>query len=138
MITRNDYNRKLYNGDIGVVFPDAEANGEMRVFFEDTTGEIRKFSPSRLPTHETVFAITIHKSQSSEFCAVLLILPGDDVPILRRELIYTGLTRAPTDDDDHDHLVPLQLWELKDPWRRESYWIVHKGNDCPSLSPGSR
>jgi exodeoxyribonuclease V alpha subunit len=96
MITRNDYNRKLYNGDIGVVFPDAEANGEMRVFFEDTTGEIRKFSPSRLPTHETVFAITIHKSQGSEFCAVLLILPGDDVPILRRELIYTGLTQPET------------------------------------------
>jgi exodeoxyribonuclease V alpha subunit len=94
MITRNDYNLKLYNGDIGVVFPDAEANGEMRVFFADGNGRVRKFSPSRLPAHETVFAMTIHKSQGSEFGAVLLILPGDDVPILTRELIYTGLTRA--------------------------------------------
>jgi exodeoxyribonuclease V alpha subunit len=94
MITRNDYNLKLYNGDIGVVFPDAGVNGEMRVFFADTNGEVRKFSPSRLPAHETVFAMTIHKSQGSEFGAVLLILPGDDVPILTRELIYTGLTRA--------------------------------------------
>ena len=94
MITRNDYNLKLFNGDIGVVFPDAGANGEMRVFFADADGEIRKFSPSRLPAHETVFAMTIHKSQGSEFGAVLLILPGDDAPILTRELIYTGLTRA--------------------------------------------
>jgi exodeoxyribonuclease V alpha subunit len=94
MITRNDYNLKLYNGDIGVVFPDAEANGEMRVFFADGNGRVRKFSPSRLPAHETVFAMTIHKSQGSEFGAVLLILPGDDAPILTRELIYTGLTRA--------------------------------------------
>jgi exodeoxyribonuclease V alpha subunit len=94
MITRNDYNLKLYNGDIGVVFPDAGANGETRVFFADANGQVRKFSPSRLPAHETVFAMTIHKSQGSEFGAVLLILPGDDVPILTRELIYTGLTRA--------------------------------------------
>jgi exodeoxyribonuclease V alpha subunit len=94
MITRNDYNLKLFNGDIGVVFPDAEANGEVRVFFACADGEIRKFPPSRLPAHETVFAMTIHKSQGSEFGAVLLILPGDDAPILTRELIYTGLTRA--------------------------------------------
>jgi exodeoxyribonuclease V alpha subunit len=94
MITRNDYNLKLYNGDIGVVFPDADANGEMRVFFSDANGQVRNFSPSRLPAHETVFAMTIHKSQGSEFGAVLLILPGDDMPILTRELIYTGLTRA--------------------------------------------
>lgn len=94
MITRNDYNLKLFNGDVGVVFPDAEADGEMRVFFAYADGAIRKFSPSRLPAHETVFAMTIHKSQGSEFGAVLLILPGEDTPILTRELIYTGLTRA--------------------------------------------
>ena len=65
MITRNDYNLKLFNGDIGVVFPDAEANDEMRVFFAYADGAIRKFPPSRLPAHETVFAMTIHKSQGS-------------------------------------------------------------------------
>jgi len=78
-----------------------EANNEMRVFFAYTDGAIRKFSPSRLPAHETVFAMTIHKSQGSEFGAVLLLLPGDDAPILTRELIYTGLTRA------RDH---VQIW----------------------------
>jgi exodeoxyribonuclease V alpha subunit len=92
MITRNDYNLKLFNGDIGLVLP--EANGELRVFFANADGEIRKFPPSRLPVHETVFAMTIHKSQGSEFGAVLLILPTEDAPILTRELIYTGLTRA--------------------------------------------
>ncbi len=101
MITRNDYNLKLFNGDIGVVFPDAEANDEMRVCFAYADGAIRKFPPSRLPAHETVFAMTIHKSQGSEFGAVLLILPGDDAPILTRELIYTGLTRA------RDH---VEIW----------------------------
>lgn len=92
MITRNDYNLKLFNGDIGIAFPDG--NGKMRVFFAHADGQIRKFSPSRLPAHETVFAMTIHKSQGSEFDGVLLILPSEDAPILTRELIYTGLTRA--------------------------------------------
>ena len=92
MITRNDYNLKLFNGDIGLTFPDADK--EMRVFFASPDGKIRKFAPSRLPAHETVFAMTIHKSQGSEFGSVLLILPADDAPILTRELIYTGLTRA--------------------------------------------
>ena len=101
MITRNDYNLKLFNGDVGVVFPDVEANGEMRVFFAYADGALRKFPPSRLPAHETVFAMTIHKSQGSEFGAVLLILPDDDAPILTRELIYTGLTRA------RDH---VEIW----------------------------
>ena len=94
MITRNDYNLKLFNGDVGVVFPDAGADGEMRVFFAYADGAIRKFSPARLPAHETVFAMTIHKSQGSEFGSVLLVLPNEEAPILTRELIYTGLTRA--------------------------------------------
>jgi exodeoxyribonuclease V alpha subunit len=53
MITRNDYNLKLFNGDIGIAFPDG--NGKMRVFFAHADGQIRKFSPARLPAHETVF-----------------------------------------------------------------------------------
>ena len=99
MITRNDYNLKLFNGDIGLALRDT--NGEMRVFFASADGEIRKFSPARLPAHETAFALTIHKSQGSEFGSVLLILPVDDAPILTRELIYTGLTRA------RDH---VEIW----------------------------
>ncbi len=92
MITRNDYNLKLFNGDIGLVLP--EASGELRVFFANANGEIRKFPPSRLPAHETVFAMTLHKSQGSEFGAVLLVLPTEDAPILTRELIYTGSSLA--------------------------------------------
>jgi exodeoxyribonuclease V alpha subunit len=93
MITQNDYNLRLFNGDVGIVLADKEANGEMRVFFAHADG-LRKFPPSRLPQNETVFAMTIHKSQGSEFDSILIVLPGEDLPILTRELIYTGLTRA--------------------------------------------
>jgi exodeoxyribonuclease V alpha subunit len=92
MITRNDYGLKLFNGDIGVALPDA--NGALRVFFRGEGGAIRPVSPLRLPEHETVYAMTVHKSQGSEFENVLLILPDRENPVLTRELIYTGLTRA--------------------------------------------
>ena len=59
-----------------------------------TDGALRKVPPLRLPEHETVFAMTIHKSQGSEFDKVLLILPGRESPVLTRELLYTGITRA--------------------------------------------
>lgn len=94
MVTRNDYNARLFNGDIGIVWPDPEGQDEKRVFFPTSKGELRRFLPSRLPVHETAFAITVHKSQGSEFGKVLLILPEKDAPILSRELLYTGLTRA--------------------------------------------
>ncbi|HLA05312.1 MAG TPA: ATP-binding domain-containing protein, partial [Syntrophales bacterium] len=58
------------------------------------SGAVRKFLPSRLPAHETVYAMTVHKSQGSEFDRVLFMLPDRDVPLLTRELIYTGITRA--------------------------------------------
>ena len=94
MVTQNDYNLALFNGDSGVILPDPEANGELRAFFLSADGKLRRFLPSRLPVHETAFAITVHKSQGSEFARVLLILPENDTPILTRELLYTGLTRA--------------------------------------------
>ncbi|HEX4341828.1 MAG TPA: exodeoxyribonuclease V subunit alpha, partial [Verrucomicrobiae bacterium] len=92
MITRNDYNVRLFNGDIGVALPDA--TGAMRVFFRTEDEGIRPVSTLRLPEHETVYAMTVHKSQGSEFGNVLLVLPERDSPVLTRELIYTGLTRA--------------------------------------------
>ena len=55
---------------------------------------MRKFEPYRLPEHETVYAMTVHKSQGTEFDRVLLVLPEDDVRVLTRELLYTGVTRA--------------------------------------------
>lgn len=94
LITVNDYNMKLFNGDIGITFPDPEEDGNLRVFFPAPNGGVRKILPLRLPKHETVYAMTIHKSQGSEFDTIHMIFPDNDSPILTRELIYTGITRA--------------------------------------------
>lgn len=94
LITRNDYNLRLFNGDMGIVLPDPSANDDLRVFFLATDGKLRKFHPFRLPEHETVYAMTVHKSQGSEFGKVLLLLPDRESPVLTRELIYTSITRA--------------------------------------------
>ncbi|WP_415903257.1 exodeoxyribonuclease V subunit alpha [Neptuniibacter sp. QD29_5] len=91
MITRNDPALKLFNGDIGIVL--ADDSGKLKVWFE-LDGELRSVLPSRLPEHQTVFAMTVHKSQGSEFDTVAFILPPDDSPLLTRELLYTGITRA--------------------------------------------
>jgi exodeoxyribonuclease V alpha subunit len=64
------------------------------VYFQSTEGSIRTIPPVRLPTHETVYATTVHKSQGSEFDRILMILPDKQSPVVTRELIYTGLTRA--------------------------------------------
>jgi exodeoxyribonuclease V alpha subunit len=95
MITRNDYNLKLFNGDIGLLLPDSDS-GEPRAFFPGPDNTLRKFLPLRLPEHETAYAMTVHKSQGSEFDRVLLILPERESPVLSRELLYTGITRART------------------------------------------
>ena len=95
MITRNDYNLKLFNGDIGLLLPDGDS-GEPRAFFPGPDNALRKFLPLRLPEHETAYAMTVHKSQGSEFDRVLLILPDRESPVLSRELLYTGITRART------------------------------------------
>lgn len=94
LITVNDYNMKLFNGDVGIIFPDQEGSGNPRAFFPAPDGGIRKVSPVRLPAHETVYAMTIHKSQGSEFDRIHMFLPSNDSAILTRELIYTGITRA--------------------------------------------
>ena len=94
MVTVNDYNLKLYNGDIGIILPDSDFNNEPRAFFRDTDDRLRRIPPVRLPRHETVYAMTVHKSQGSEFDKALIILPDKDSPVLTRELIYTAITRA--------------------------------------------
>jgi exodeoxyribonuclease V alpha subunit len=94
MVTKNDYQLRLFNGDMGIALPDPDGNHELRVFFPSPDGGVRKFPPLRLPELETVYALTVHKSQGSEFDRVLLILPDRDAPVLTRELIYTGITRA--------------------------------------------
>jgi exodeoxyribonuclease V alpha subunit len=94
MITKNDYNLRLFNGDIGITMKDIIKNGELRVFFKGPDGSVRSFPPFRLPDHETVYAMTVHKSQGSEFDEVLLMMPDRYTQILTRELIYTAITRA--------------------------------------------
>ena len=93
MVTRNDYHLKLFNGDNGVILTD-HATGEPRAFFPGPGNSLRQILPIRLPEHETAFAMTVHKSQGSEFDRVLLVLPDGESPVLTRELLYTGITRA--------------------------------------------
>jgi exodeoxyribonuclease V alpha subunit len=94
MITKNDYNLGLFNGDIGIILPDALSGNGVRACFPASDGTFRWFPPIRLPEHETVYAMTVHKSQGSEFDNALLVLPDQHSPVVSRELIYTGITRA--------------------------------------------
>ena len=94
MITKNDYNLELFNGDVGIILPDPSSGHDFRAFFMSPSGTLRKFLPVRLPEHQTVYAMTVHKSQGSEFDEALLLLPDRESPVLTRELIYTGITRA--------------------------------------------
>ncbi len=92
MISRNDSALGLFNGDIGIALQDAE--GELRVWFQLPGGEVKSVQPSRLPAHETAYAMTVHKSQGSEFEHTLFVLPNHFLPVLTRELVYTAITRA--------------------------------------------
>jgi exodeoxyribonuclease V alpha subunit len=96
MISQNDHNLQLYNGDSGVILAD-EA-GVLQACFEGADGAVRRFAPGRLPPHDCAYAISVHKSQGSEYQHVALVLPPatatDLTPLVSRELIYTGITRA--------------------------------------------
>ena len=93
MVTRNDPALGVFNGDVGVVLPSQTAAGALRAYFLD--GEsLRSVSVSRLAHVETAFAMTVHKSQGSEFTHTLLVLPSGTNEVLTRELVYTGITRA--------------------------------------------
>ena len=94
MITRNDYSLNLYNGDIGLTLPDADDQHRLKVFFPTATDDVRKIAPNRLSNVETCYAMTVHKSQGSEFNKVLLLLPQELSRVLNRELVYTAVTRA--------------------------------------------
>ena len=104
LVTRNDYALGLMNGDIGIALrvrepalhPGEAQKLMLRVAFprNDGTGGIRFVLPSRLSEVDTVFAMTVHKSQGSEFAHALLVLPGSSSPLLTKELVYTAITRA--------------------------------------------
>lgn len=97
IVTRNDYAARLFNGDVGLCLADGA--GRLQVWFEtvDETGGrgVRAFAPGALPPHEPAFAITVHKSQGSEYAHVAVLLPPDgESRILSRQLLYTGVSRA--------------------------------------------
>jgi exodeoxyribonuclease V alpha subunit len=92
LVTQNDYQLGLFNGDIGVLL-DGDAAGR-GAYFIGTGGRLRRLSPSRLPPHETAFALTVHRSQGSEFDEVAVLLPDRPSPVVTRELLYTAVTRA--------------------------------------------
>ena len=92
LITRNDPGTSLYNGDTGLIWPDD--NGHIMAWFSDGEGSVRAVAPGRLPAHQTCYAMTVHKTQGSEFGDVLLILPEVPHQLLSRDLLYTGITRA--------------------------------------------
>ncbi len=114
IVTRNDYDLRLFNGDVGVVL---SAGAELRVYFEDADGRLRGFAPGRLPEHETVYAMTVHKSQGSEFDEVLLLLPDAESPVLDRALLYTGLTRARRRVEIHGAAAVLEAAIKRPPTR---------------------
>jgi exodeoxyribonuclease V alpha subunit len=93
MVTGNDYELGLFNGDTAVLYNDCET-GRMAAFFQESEGGVRRISPLRLPTNETALALTVHKCQGSEFDKVLLILPERMSDLLTRELLYTAITRG--------------------------------------------
>ncbi|MEO3741357.1 DNA helicase/exodeoxyribonuclease V, alpha subunit [Kosakonia oryzendophytica] len=91
MIARNDSSLGLFNGDIGIALEQGQG---IRVWFPLPDGTIKSVQPGRLPEHDTAWAMTVHKSQGSEFDHAALILPQQIVPVVTRELVYTAITRA--------------------------------------------
>ena len=94
MVLRNDYTSRLFNGDIGIALPSGE-EGALQVYFPAEGGDGYRAVPlARLPEHDTAFAMTVHKSQGSEFPRIALVLPAVSTRVVTRELLYTGITRA--------------------------------------------
>ncbi|MFA5902567.1 MAG: exodeoxyribonuclease V subunit alpha [Desulfobacula sp.] len=91
MVNANNYKKGLFNGDTGVV---VEKNGEITAFLKSLDNKMISYRCSDLPSHDTAFAITIHKSQGSEFDSVMMVIPDKYSPVVTKQLLYTGVTRA--------------------------------------------
>ncbi|HSG61371.1 MAG TPA: ATP-binding domain-containing protein, partial [Pseudomonadales bacterium] len=100
IIQSNDYNLGLFNGDIGLILQDQDKPDRLMAHFIKADGTVLKVLPARLPSNETCYAMTVHKSQGSEFDSVALVLPRNPSPsqwqLLTKELVYTAITRAKT------------------------------------------
>lgn len=93
MMTKNNPLLNLFNGDIGILFKDKQ-NHSFYASFLKPDGEVKQVPISLLSDYETAFAMTIHKSQGSEFDQVAIVLPNHHLPLLTRSLLYTAITRA--------------------------------------------
>jgi len=94
LITQNDHQARLFNGDVGVLAQDENDPERIVAVFAGERGELRRFAIARLPPYESVYAMSVHKSQGSEFDEVAVLLPSEPSPVLSRELLYTAVTRA--------------------------------------------
>jgi exodeoxyribonuclease V alpha subunit len=93
IVMKNHYDINLFNGDVGIMRYDE--NQALKAWFEDSSGELKSILPGFISEAETVYAMTIHKSQGSEFDRVLVVLPDlENMPLLTAELLYTAVTRA--------------------------------------------
>jgi exodeoxyribonuclease V alpha subunit len=92
LITKNDYNLGLFNGDTGLI--RATQSGELRAFFIKEDGQQRSYAPAMLPSYLPLYAMTIHRSQGSEFQEVIIILPKSENMRTSKELLYTAITRS--------------------------------------------
>lgn len=119
IVNRNDYNLKLYNGDTGIILPDLESDGSYRAYFQSAEGPLRKILPVKLPEHENVYAMTVHKSQGSEYDHIVIILPDKPVPVLTKELLYTAVTRARGSVEIWAG-VDVLAWTIRNPIKRVS------------------
>jgi exodeoxyribonuclease V alpha subunit len=94
MVVRNDHRLGLYNGDVGVVVAAEDHRTQVAFPAPTTTEAVRLVPIARLPAVEPVWAMSVHKSQGSQADEVVVVLPGEDTPLLTRELLYTAVTRA--------------------------------------------
>ncbi|MDO6621009.1 exodeoxyribonuclease V subunit alpha [Shewanella sp. 6_MG-2023] len=98
IIQSNDYNLGLFNGDIGLILQDEQKPEKLMAYFVKADGSLLKVQPARLPNHDSCFAMTVHKSQGSEFEKVAFVLPqkpsNAQWQLLTKELVYTAITRA--------------------------------------------
>jgi exodeoxyribonuclease V alpha subunit len=117
LVTTNDARLELFNGDVGIALRDPDSGKLQACFPGAQPGQTRRFAPVRLPLVETAYALTIHKSQGSEFENVLVVLPDRISPLLTRELLYTAITRAKKS---------VQVWGPRDVIRKAIGAVVER------------
>jgi exodeoxyribonuclease V alpha subunit len=131
LVTANDYQNELWNGDLGVACRGAD--GKLAVWFPSGNGP-RRIAITRLPPHETAWAMTVHKAQGSEFDEILLVMPDRPGPLWQASLVYTGVTRARRRAivcADLEQLGPcLQRWP-----QRSSGLVEGLATQAPASSP---